>query len=529
MQTEPPLDATDTGAGRADPLTDNAYSYRLTDVRKSFGDVVALDGVTLDIAPGEMHGLLGENGAGKTTLMNVLYGLVSPDSGSITVAGRAARFSTPRHAIAAGIGMVHQHFMLIPTMTVAENVLLGLDGAPFWSRRAHIEGRARELAQKFGIDLDVTRRVGSLPVGLQQRVEILKCLARDARLLVLDEPTAVLTPQEAQELGAVLRRLAESGRSVVFISHKLPEVLATCDRATVIRRGRNVATVDVAEADVSTLTKMMVGESVAAGINEIDVDREDAGARAAVLTVDDLHVLDDRGLPAVRGVSLTVRVGEIYGVAGVDGNGQHELMDALAGVRASTAGATSLDGRDITRASTRARVQMGLAVITDDRRLKGLSLALSVAENLVTKSYRARPVSRSGWLRPRVTARLAAAARDEYDIRVDDLDAPVSQLSGGNQQKVVIAREMSLARSALIAMSPTRGLDVAATAYVHRSLVRARDDGKAVLLISTDLDEILTLSDRVGVMLDGVIHEMPQDARSREDVGRHMVGAGAGS
>lgn len=506
------------------PPSSHPPSFRLSDVRKSFGDTRALDGVTFDVVPGEIHGLLGENGAGKTTLMNVLYGLLSPDSGLVEAAGRPVAFRAPHDAIAAGVGMVHQHFMLIPTMTVAENVLLGLGDNPFWRRRARAEDRARNLARDFGIDLDVTRRVDTLPVGLQQRVEILKCLARDARLLVLDEPTAVLTPQQADELGDVLRGLVASGRSVIFISHKLPEVLSICDRVTVIRRGRNVGTVPVSDADATTLTAMMVGESADAA--PIDTVRVDARGNAEVLRIENLRVEDDRRLPAVRGVSLTVRAGEIFGIAGVDGNGQNELMDALAGVRSPSAGVTRLEGRDITRASPRARADFGLAIVTDDRRLKGLSPALSVAENLVTKRFRRRPVSRHGWLRPRAIAEVAETARAEFDVRVDDLDSPVSRLSGGNQQKVLVAREMSLARSAMVVANPTRGLDVGATAYVRRALLSARDEGKAVLLISTELDEVLEISDRVGVMLNGVIHEAPPDRRRREDVGRMMVGRG---
>jgi general nucleoside transport system ATP-binding protein len=501
-------------------VTATSSLVRLSGVAKAYGATRALDGVSFDIAEGEIHGLLGENGAGKTTLMNVMYGLVSPDSGTIEVSGRAAAFRAPYDAIRAGIGMVHQHFMLVPTMTVAENVLLGLRENPFWRRRDRAQGRVRDLAREFGIDVDVTRRVDTLPVGVQQRVEVLKCLARRATVLVLDEPTAVLTPQEADELATVLRGLRDAGRSVVFISHKLGEALDVCDRITVIRRGRNVSTVAAADADEATITAMMVGEGVAA----VAPHRVNADGHPRALTVEDLHVADARGIPAVRGLSLTVRAGEIVGVAGVDGNGQAELMDALAGVRMPAAGAVWVDGKDLTRASPRERADAGMAIITDDRRLKGLAPGLSVAENLVSKRFRREPASRRGWLKPRAIAAAAQADRDEYDIRTADVAMPVSELSGGNQQKVVIARELSHARSLLVAMNPTRGLDVAAAAYVHQALVRARDKGRGVLLISTELDEAIKMSDRIGVMRDGFFREAPPGMRIREGLGRLMLG-----
>jgi len=501
-------------------VTANRPAIRLDGVCKSFGATVALDDVSLDVAAGEVHGLLGENGAGKTTLMNILYGLASPDSGAIQVDGRAVRFRAPIEAIRAGVGMVHQHFMLIPSMTVAENVMLGMPGATFWRRPTASEERVAELARGFGVDVDVTRRVDTLPVGVQQRVEILKCLARDARTLVFDEPTAVLTPSEAEELGDTLRALRDAGRSIVFITHKLPEALDLCDRITVIRRGRNVATVDASGADPASLATLMVGESVATQERRVPPLRETQDA----LVLTDLRVNDSRGLAAVRGVSLAVRAGEVFGVAGVDGAGQVELMDALAGVRAPESGDILLRGTDITRASPRERAKRGLAVITEDRRGKDLSAGLSIAENLAAKRYRDAPMSRLGWLSPRAMATAAEDARREYDIRADDIAAPVSQLSGGNQQKVVLARELSHAGVALVAMNPTRGLDVAAAAYVHRRLLEARDTGLAVLLISTELDEVIALSDGIGVMRDGVVHDAPSDARSRDTLGSLMVG-----
>jgi general nucleoside transport system ATP-binding protein len=501
-------------------VTANPPAIRLDGVCKSFGATVALDGVSLEVAAGEIHGLLGENGAGKSTLMNVLYGLLTPDSGAIHVDGRAVRFRAPAEAIRAGVGMVHQHFMLIPTMTVAENVLLGMPDAPFWRRPATSEERVARIARDFSIDIDVTRRVDTLPVGMQQRVEILKCLARDARTLVFDEPTAVLTPLEAEALGETLRGLRDAGRSVVFISHKLPEALALCDRITVIRRGRNVSTVQASDADPAALTTLMVGESVAAPTAPAGPSAEAEDA----LVLSDLRVNDSRGLPAARGVSLAVRAGEVFGIAGVDGNGQVELMDALAGVRMPESGGVLLDGADITRASPRERAKRGLAIVTDDRRQKDLSVGLSIAENLATKRYRDAPIARAGWLLPRAMATAAEHARSEYDIRADDVSAPVSRLSGGNQQKVVIARELSHAGTALVAMNPTRGLDVAAAAYVHGRLLEARAQGLAILLISTELDEVIALSDRIGVMRDGVVHVAPSEARSREALGALMVG-----
>jgi simple sugar transport system ATP-binding protein len=513
---------------------------RLTDIQKRFGETLALDRVSFTLEEGEIHALLGENGAGKTTLMNVLYGLVRPDAGRMEMDGRPVAFASPAEAIRAGIGMVHQHFMLIPNLTVAENILLGArERNPFWFRRRSALRETTRLAQEFGLDVAPARLVGELPPGVQQRVEILKCLARRARVLVLDEPTAVLAPQEVAELITTLRRLRDAGRSVIFISHKLREVLTLCDRVTVLRLGRNVGTVSVAEANAHSLSEMMVGRAV------MDTRRERArrGSPAArseaateeerredegdpVLELERLTVLGATGRVFVRELSLRVRRGEVYGVAGIDGNGQQELMEALAGVRPTAGGRMLLEGEDITGRSARARAEMGLALITDDRQRKGLILDFSVAENLALKTYRQRPFARRGFLDLRAVEAFARELADEYDVRAPGVRSWAGTLSGGNQQKAVVAREMRHARRALVAVNPTRGLDVGATEYVHRVLLSARDAGLAVLLLSTELDEVLQVSDRVGVMYDGNIRQVPADSVDRALIGRWMVGQG---
>ncbi|GIX05620.1 MAG: ABC transporter ATP-binding protein [Candidatus Poribacteria bacterium] len=495
----------------------------MRDISKRFGSVQALEGVSLELEAGEIHALLGENGAGKTTLMNILYGLIRPDTGEVFLEGRPVRFRSPQDALRARIGMVHQHFMLVPPLTVAENVWLGdRKRYPFLFRRRDAVEATRRLVERFGLKVDPERRIEELSVGVQQRVEILKCLARDARILILDEPTAVLTPQEVEELGAVLRGLRNEGRSVIFISHKLKEVLELCDRVTVLRAGRNVGTLPIQEVTEKRLSEMMVGREL-----EPPPPRARVSDQApVVLELKRLSVRDDRGAMAVRELSLKVRAGEIFGIAGIDGNGQAELLDALAGVRSPFEGSVRLAGEEIGTTSARQRAALGLAVITDDRQRKGLVLELPVAENLILKRHRSAPFARGGWLLREEIARYAEEKRRQYDIRAASLWVPAKTLSGGNQQKVVVAREMDLLGQALVAMNPTRGLDVGATEFVHRTLLEARSRGAAILLISTELDEVLLLSDRVGVLHRGRLFFVPPERTNRVEIGRLMLGEG---
>ncbi|MDA1191841.1 MAG: ABC transporter ATP-binding protein [Candidatus Poribacteria bacterium] len=500
-------------------MTHDAIALR--NIRKVFGDVQALDGVSFSLNKGEIHAALGENGAGKSTLMNVLYGLIRPDSGEIVVNGSPAVFHSPSDAIAAGIGMVHQHFMLVPDLTVAENLYLGSRSKqPFLFRQDVAQRDAQELVERYGLNVDVTRRIDTLPVGAQQRVEILKCLARDARTLILDEPTAVLTPQEVDDLNVVLRRLRESGHSIIFISHKLKEVLAICDRVTVLRRGRNVETLPIEEVDERALSEMMVGRSLTT-LRE----REPTSLVAPVaLELRDVSAEDARRTRMLNGVDLTVRGGEIFGIAGIDGNGQLELLEILAGVRQPLSGTVALSGDEITHLSPRERIERGMAIITEDRQHKGLVLEFSVAENVALKQFDCPPYAKRGMLNLRVFQDRADNAIQRFEIRASGPDQPVGTLSGGNQQKVIVAREVSLADRLLIAANPTRGLDVGAMEYVHQTLIDARNDGKAILLISTELDEILALSDRIGVLYSGNLAEITREDATRETLGRWMLG-----
>jgi ABC-type uncharacterized transport system ATPase subunit len=496
-------------------------ALELRGITKRFSDVVANAGIDFDLRPGEVHALLGENGAGKSTLMNVLYGLYRPDEGEIRIGGQPVTMHSPKDAIERGIGMVHQHFMLIPVMTVAENIVLGTeptrDGVLLDLSAA--ERRVRELSDKYGLSVDPRARIEDISVGRQQRVEILKALYRGADILILDEPTAVLTPQEATELFGVLRSLTEQGMSIIFITHKLNEVLSISDRITVLRRGQKVETLATSEATEESLARLMVGREVL-----LRVDKPPADTGETLLEVNDLSVMDDRGLDAVRGVSFTVRAGEIVGIAGVDGNGQTELIDAIAGLRRPLSGTVTVGGRDMTKANARKVLDEGMGHIPEDRQARGLVLEFSLAENLALEDYRSPPDSRWGWLFPR---RLLARARlllREFDVRGGGPNARASALSGGNQQKVVIAREVGRDPRVLVAAQPTRGLDVGAIEYVHKRLIAVRDEHKAVLLVSLELEEILSLSDRILVLYEGrVAGEYGPDV-SEEELGVAMTG-----
>jgi general nucleoside transport system ATP-binding protein len=488
--------------------------------------VVANDHVDFDAAEGEVHALLGENGAGKTTLSKMLTGLYRPDEGEIVLFGRTVEFNSPRDALDAGIAMVHQHFRLVSPFTVAENVVLGDQrdvGRSFLLRTGAIESRVEELSRRYGLAVDPHARIWQLSVGEQQRVEILKALYQDARILILDEPTAVLTPQEAEELFETIRAMATDGRTVIFISHKLHEVKAVADRVTVLRRGKSIATVSAADATPRSLAALMVGR-------ELEAERRPAERGPVgepVLKLDGVWADGDRGVPAVKDVSLTICAGEIVGVAGVAGNGQRELAEAIVGMRPLTDGAVEVCSRRLSGGDPREAISAGVAYVPEDRLGTGVAPSLSVAANVVLKSYRAPPVSTGPLLRFRRIRELAREVIERYDVRTSGPNAPAWQLSGGNLQKVVLAREFSGEPAVLVVASPTRGLDVAGIETVHAYLREAASAGVGVLLISEDLDEILVLADRVAVMYEGgLVGERVVGAATVEELGLMMAGAG---
>jgi simple sugar transport system ATP-binding protein len=493
----------------------------LRGITKRFPGVLANADVDFDLRKGEVHALLGENGAGKSTLMSILYGLYHPDEGEIFVHGERVEIDGPKEAIERGIGMVHQHFMLIPVMTVAENIVLAEEPttAGIVLDLGEARRRVEDIAARFRFDIDPDARVENISVGQQQRVEILKALYRKADILILDEPTAVLTPQEAQELFAILKGLVAEGMSIIFISHKLNEVLDIADRVTVLRRGRKIETLPAAGATEQSLASLMVGRDVL-----LHVDKTPATPGEPILSVEDLHVFDDRELPAVRGVSFEVRAGEIVGIAGVDGNGQTELVECLTGLRSPQSGRYSVDGHDLTGANAHKVLDTGVGHIPEDRHRRGLVLEFSLAENMALHDFDKAPISRFGILRPGRLVERAARLIEEYDVRGGGPHTPAKSLSGGNQQKVVVAREVGNDPRVLVAAQPTRGLDVGAIEFVHRRLVEERDDGRAVLLVSLELDEILSLSDRILVMYEGEIVAEFASGVSEEACGIAMLG-----
>jgi simple sugar transport system ATP-binding protein len=517
-----------SGVVAPDPGVDipvaNAPALEMRGITKRYPGVVANDGIDLVVRPGEIHALLGENGAGKSTLMNILYGLATPDSGEILLDGQSAAIHGPSDAIARGINMVHQHFMLVPVFSVADNILLGEEtmANPVFLDRREAHARIVALGRRFGFEVDPDAIVGQLSVGWQQRVEILKALYRNARILVLDEPTAVLTPQETEEIFAVLRRLAETGHSIIFISHKLYEVLEIADRITVIRRGRVVGTRLPAETDEDDLAALMVGREV-----QLTVDRGVSNPGEPNLVVEELKVNDDRGNAVVHDVSFEVRRGEILGIAGVAGNGQDELVEAITGLRKPSGGRARIAGLDVTGARPRRLKQAGLGYIPGDRQRYGLVLSFSVRDNLVLTAYHRRPFAR-GFVRDEAAIeRWAVESIEEYDIRTPSTTAPAATLSGGNQQKVIVAREFSGESNVLVLDQPTRGLDVGSIEFIHRQVIMKRDAGTAVLLVSAELDEILEMSDRIAVMYRGrIVAVLDGRSASREEIGLLMATGG---
>lgn len=495
----------------------------LRGITKRFPGVVANDNVNLSLNTGEVLSLIGENGAGKSTLMSVLYGMYKPDEGEIVIDGEIRVFTSPADAIAAGIGMVHQHFMLVPVFTVAENVVLGVEPTGKFGKLNIDEARrlVREISDKYNLDLDPDAVIEDLPVGVQQRVEIVKVLLRDAKVVVFDEPTAVLTPSEIIEFFEIVKTLVSAGRGVVFITHKLKEALKIADRIAVLRRGKVVGEVDPKTATQSQIAEMMVGRPV-----ELTVQKNSASAGDVVLKVTDLTVLDADGRTHVENVSFEVHAGEIVGIAGVQGNGQTELVEALTGLRKATGGVIALDGTVLTHSNPRERHQMGMAHIPEDRQRQGLVGGLSVAENLVLTRYHDDQFSHGLMVDWDAANAIADTLISEYDIRTPSKETGVGTLSGGNQQKVIVARELSRDLRLTIAAQPTRGVDVGSIEYIHSRIVKERDAGTAVLIVSTELDEVMALSDRLLVMFRGkVVAELDPKKVTPMEVGLYMAGS----
>jgi len=507
------------------------YAVEMRNIYKAWPGVVANDHVNLRVLKGEIHALVGENGAGKTTLMNILYGLLRSDSGEIYINGQLAHLSGPRDAIKARIGMVHQHFMLIPPLTIAENIVLGHEPGHIASIYDVKKARAAilELSRQYGLPIDPDERVEKISVGLQQRVEILKMLYRAADILIMDEPTGVLTPQETDELFVVLRGLVKQGKTVIFITHKLREVLALSDTITVLRRGKNAGELVTSETDQAAIARLMVGREVL-----LRVAKTPAHPGPTVLHVEDLHAQSDRGLEILRGVSFDVHAGEILGIAGVEGNGQSELLEALTGMRKSTKGQVSItqvkeglqgSTRDITTMNAREERRAGLAHIPEDRRGSGLVLTAPLYDNAILGRQRWPQFSwRSLVLRLRNIASWAKKLIADFDVRTPSADVPASSLSGGNQQKIIVAREIASDPLVLIAAQPTRGVDIGAIEFIHRRIIEQRDAGKAVLLVSAELDEIRSLSDRIAVMYEGRIVDIVTPDATEEQLGILMTG-----
>jgi len=505
-------------------MSESALAVDMRGITKQFPGVLANSNVDFSVREGEIHALVGENGAGKSTLMNILYGLIHPDSGEILINGKPAHITGPRDAIALGIGMVHQHFMLIPVFSVGENIMLGREPVAAYDfyDRARARRAITDLTKKYGLALDPDARMSDLPVGLQQRAEIVKVLYRGANILILDEPTGVLTPQETKDLFVVLRDLVKAGKTIIFISHKLKEVLDISDRITVMRRGRVVGHLTTKNTSEEEIATMMVGRAVL-----LRVDKKPAKPGAVVMRVENVTASSDRGVPALKGVSFELRQGEILGIAGVEGNGQSELMEVLAGTRKTTGGHILLGDRDITTYDARTERDAGVAFIPEDRRGTGLVLSFSIAENSILGRERAPRFSWRNFILKLVAIReWARRLVKEYDVRTPSIDVAARNLSGGNQQKVIVAREMASKPKVLLAAQPTRGVDIGAIEFIHRQIVKERDEGTAVLLVSAELDEVRSLSDRIAVMYEGRIVSIEGPDTPEERLGLLMTGGG---
>jgi len=506
-------------------MSDEQLAVDMRGITKQFPGVLANNHVDFSVRPGEIHALVGENGAGKSTLMNILYGLFPPDSGEIHINGKQAHIGGPRDAIALGIGMVHQHFMLIPVFSVGENIMLGREpvAGPDFYDHARARTAINELTKRYGLALNPDARMGDLPVGLQQRAEIVKVLYRGANILILDEPTGVLTPQETKELFVVLRDLVKSGKTIIFISHKLKEVLEISDRITVMRRGKVVGHLTTRQTNEEEIATMMVGREVL-----LRVDKKPATPGAVVMRVENISANTDRGVPALKGVSFELRQGEILGIAGVEGNGQSELMEVLAGTRQVTGGRVLLGDRDITTYDARTERGAGVAFIPEDRRGTGLVLSFSIAENSILGRERSPTFSWNEFVLKLVAIKeWARRLVKEFDIRTPSIEVAARNLSGGNQQKVIVAREMGSKPKVLLAAQPTRGVDIGAIEFIHRRIVQERDEGTAVLLVSAELDEVRSLSDRIAVMYEGRIVSIEPPDAPEERLGLLMTGGGA--
>lgn len=498
----------------------------MRNITKIFPGVVANDHVNFDLKQGEIHVLLGENGAGKTTLMNILYGLYQQTSGEIYIRGEKVDMKNPNVAIEHRIGMVHQHFMLVPPFTIAENIVLGNEPSKYARLQIDLETakeRVRKLSDDFGLEIDPDLKVQDISVGLQQRVEIIKALYRGADILILDEPTAVLTPQEIDELEQIIKSLTKEGKSVILITHKLKEVMSMSDRVTVIRKGKVIDTLETTETDIDALAELMVGRKV-----KLEVDKAEKEPGKCVLEVEKLKVLDNRGLEAVKDVTFKVHSGEVLAIAGVDGNGQSELVEALTGLRKIEGGKVRLEGRDITRAKTKEIIDLGVGHIPEDRHRRGLVLEHSLAENMILGYHKNEPFSKNSLMDYKAVGDHGKTLIEEFDIRTPSAQVKAKSLSGGNQQKVIIAREFYKDPQLLIAAQPTRGLDVGAIEFVHKRLIEQRNNNKAVLLISLELDEVMSLADRIAVIYDGRIVGVLDAAEATErKLGVMMAGGSA--
>ncbi|WP_404331529.1 ABC transporter ATP-binding protein [Mesobacillus maritimus] len=501
-----------------------SYVVEMLNIRKEFPGIVANDNITLSLKKGEIHALLGENGAGKSTLMGVLFGMYQPEKGMIKVDGKEVRISNPNVANRLGIGMVHQHFKLVDNFTVTENIILGSE--PLKGIVLDIDSAANkiaELSKHYGLNVDPHAKIEDISVGMQQRVEIMKMLYREAEVLIFDEPTAVLTPVEIQELMKIMRNLIKEGKSIIIITHKLKEIKAVADRCTVIRRGKSVGTVNVAEASEASLAEMMVGRHVS-----FKVEKKESTPTDVVLKIDDLSVKNNRKVLGVKGISLEVRKGEILGVAGVDGNGQTELVEAITGLRKVESGKVYLNGEEITNIPIRHRIQKGIGHIPEDRQKRGLVLDYTLESNMVLEVYNKQPFSKYGLLNVPSIRKYAKNILQNFDVRSGEGAASIARtLSGGNQQKAIIGRELELDPDLLIAVQPTRGLDVGSIEYIHKRLIEHRDKGKAVLLISLELDEVLQLSDRIAIVNNGeLVGEVKASETNENEVGLMMAGVG---